>query len=109
LENSIWNRLWTCRKADYYLILTPFSLKIRHSKRLFIGVILSPLGTAATTGLLYQPQMIVDGDCGVIGGIKIGRGNRSTRRKLALASLCLPQIPHDHMRVAEVGSQRLTA
>jgi hypothetical protein len=25
---------------------------------------LSPLGTAATTGLLYQPQMIDDGDCG---------------------------------------------
>jgi hypothetical protein len=28
------------------------------------------LGTAATTGLLYQPQMIDDGDC----GMKIGRG-----------------------------------
>jgi hypothetical protein len=39
------------------------------------------LGTAATTGLLCQPRMIVDGDCGEIGGIKIGKGNRSTRRK----------------------------
>jgi hypothetical protein len=38
---------------------------------------LSPLGTAATTGLLYQPQMIDEGDCGEIGGMKIGRGNRS--------------------------------
>jgi hypothetical protein len=28
------------------------------------GVRLSPLGTAATTGLLDQPQMIDDGDCG---------------------------------------------
>jgi hypothetical protein len=28
-------------------------------------------GTAATTGLLYQPQMVSDGDCGEIGGIKI--------------------------------------
>jgi hypothetical protein len=28
---------------------------------------LSPLGTAATTGLLYQPQMIHDGGCGAIG------------------------------------------
>jgi hypothetical protein len=28
------------------------------------GVRLSPLGTAATTGLLYKPQMIDDGDCG---------------------------------------------
>jgi hypothetical protein len=26
------------------------------------GVRLSPLGTAATTGLLYQPQKIDDGD-----------------------------------------------
>jgi hypothetical protein len=48
---------------------------------LFLGVRLSPLGTAATTGLLDQPQMIDDGDCGVIGGIKIGRGNRSTQQK----------------------------
>jgi hypothetical protein len=39
------------------------------------GVRLSPLGTAATTGLLYQSQMIDDGDYGAIGGIKIGRGN----------------------------------
>jgi hypothetical protein len=30
-------------------------------------------GTAATTGLLYQPRMIGEGDCGVIGGKKICR------------------------------------
>jgi hypothetical protein len=47
------------------------------------------------SGLLYHPQMVGDGDCGEIGGIKIGRGNRSTRRKPAAASLCPPQIPHD--------------
>jgi hypothetical protein len=45
----------------------------------------SPLGTAVTSGLLYQPQMIDEGDCGEIGGMKIGRGNRSTRRKPAPA------------------------
>jgi hypothetical protein len=39
------------------------------------------MGTAATTGLLYQPQMIGDGDCGEIGGMKIGREDRSTRGK----------------------------
>jgi hypothetical protein len=39
------------------------------------GVRLNQLGTVATTGLLYQPQMIDDGDCGAIGGMKIGRGN----------------------------------
>jgi hypothetical protein len=44
------------------------------------GVGLSPLGTAATSGLLYKPQMIDEGDCGAIGEMKIGRGNRSTRR-----------------------------
>jgi hypothetical protein len=53
------------------------------------------LGTAATTGLLYQPRMIGDGDCGEIGGIKIGRGYRSTRRKPAPAPLCPPEIPRD--------------
>jgi hypothetical protein len=77
------------------------------------GVRLSPLGTAATTGLLYQPQMIDEGDCGTIGGMKIGRGNRSTRRKPAPAPHCPPQIPLDQTwdltRAAAVGSQRLTA
>jgi hypothetical protein len=33
------------------------------------------LSTAATTGLLYQPWMIGEGDCGEIGGMNIGRGN----------------------------------
>jgi hypothetical protein len=72
----------------------------------------SLLGTAATTGLLYQPQMIDDGDYGEIGGIKIGRGNRSTRRKPAPAPHCLPQISHDQTRArtraVAVGNQRLT-
>jgi hypothetical protein len=71
------------------------------------------LGTAATTGLLYQPRMRGDGDSGEIGGMKISRGNRSTRRKPAPAPLCPPQIPHDQTRfwtrAAAVGSQRLTA
>jgi hypothetical protein len=72
------------------------------TKLLFLFIIIiilsgvrQPLDTAATTGLLYQPQMIGDCYCGEIGGIKIGRGNRSTRRKPAAAPLCPPQIPHD--------------
>jgi hypothetical protein len=76
------------------------------------GVRLSPLGTAATTSLLYQAQMIDDGDCGAIGGIKIDTGNRSTRRKRE-PTFCPPQIPHDltwaRTRAGAVGSQRLTA
>jgi hypothetical protein len=54
-----------------------------------------------------------DGDCGEIGRMKIGTGNRSTRRKPAPAPLCPPQIPHDNTRAptraAAVGNQRLTA
>jgi hypothetical protein len=77
------------------------------------GVGLSPLGTAATSYLLYKPQMIDEGDCVAIGGMKIGRGNRSTRRKPVPAPLSPPQIPHDQIRArtraAAVGSQRLPA
>jgi hypothetical protein len=57
--------------------------------------------------------MLDDGDCGAIGGMKIGRGNRSTRRKTAPVPLCPPQIPHEltraPTRAAAMGSQRLTA
>jgi hypothetical protein len=53
------------------------------------------MGTAATSDLLYRPQMIDEDDCGAIGGMKIGRGNRSIRRKPAPAPLCPSQIPHD--------------
>jgi hypothetical protein len=45
--------------------------------------------------------------------MRIGRGNRSTRRKPAPVPLYPPQIPHDltwdRTRAAAVGSQRLTA
>jgi hypothetical protein len=73
------------------------------------GVRLSPLGTAATTGLLYLPRMIDDGDCGAIGGMKIVRGNRSTRRKPARVPLCTHDQTRARTRAAVVGSWRLTA
>jgi hypothetical protein len=60
----------------------------------FFNLCCGTLGTAATNGLFYQPRMIGEGDCGEIGGMKIGRGNRSTRRKPAPVSLCPPQTPH---------------
>jgi hypothetical protein len=68
----------------------------------------------ATTGLLYQPRMMMDDDdeCGAICGMS-DRGNRSTRRKPAPLPLYPPQIPHDLSwavtRAAAVGSRRLTA
>jgi hypothetical protein len=44
--------------------------------------------------LLYQSRM-VDDECGAVGGMRIGRGNRSTWRKPAPMPLCPPQIPSD--------------
>jgi hypothetical protein len=74
---------------------------------------LRPLGTSATVGLLYQPRMIDNNDYGAVGGMRIGRGNRSTRRKPAPVPLFPPQISQDltwdRTRAAAVGSRRLTA
>jgi hypothetical protein len=67
---------------------------ILSKERFFISGV-GTFGNAATTGLLYQPVMIGDGDCGEIGGIKTDRGNRSTRKKPAPEPLCPPQILHD--------------
>jgi hypothetical protein len=103
------------------LCCTPSSPVIEQSEgyhrvfytNIFSGAKLSPPGTAATTGLLYQPQMIDDGDCEAIGGIMLERENPSTRRKPIPVPLCPPQIPHDLTRtltrVAAVGSRRLTS
>jgi hypothetical protein len=71
------------------------------------GVQMGPLGTSATEWPIVPAPG--DYDDGEIGRIKIGRGNRSTRRKPAPAPLCPPQIPLDQTRaptrVAAVGSQ----
>jgi hypothetical protein len=56
------------------------------------------------TGLLYQPWTIYD-ERGAVVGMRIGRGNRSTRRTPT-------PIPHDltwaRTRAAAVVSRRLT-
>jgi hypothetical protein len=124
-----WNVGWFSWRFLTWLTLQPWSwrrhvpakprltLNVLHCfifPKIFLsGARLSSLGTAATTVLLYQSQMIDGGDYEAIGGIKIGRGNRSTRRKPAPAPLCPPQILHDQSssrtRAAAVGSQRLTA
>jgi hypothetical protein len=64
---------------------------------------LSPLGTAPLFGLFYQLHMIDydnDEDYAAIGGMRIGRGNRSTRRKPTPVLI-------DLTWVAAVGSRRL--
>jgi hypothetical protein len=75
------------------------------------GVKLGVLGTAATDWPIVPATG--DYDDGEFGGIKIGKGTRSTRRKPAPAPLCPPQIPLDQTRVwtraAAVWSQQLTA
>jgi hypothetical protein len=73
------------------------------------GVQLGPLGTAATDRSIVPTLGIYDD--GEIGGMMIGKGNRSTRRKPAPLPLCPPQTPHaarTWTQAAAVGSQRLT-
>jgi hypothetical protein len=53
------------------------NIRLRSTYTFFIilsAARLSPLGTAVTTGLLYQPHTINNGDCRAIGGMKIGKG-----------------------------------
>jgi hypothetical protein len=65
----------------------------------------------ATTGLLYQPRMMMD-ECGAFSGM-LDRRNRITRRKPAPLSLCPQQIPHylnwARTWAVEVGNRQLTA
>jgi hypothetical protein len=64
-------------EADSWLALMPASMApwfaVSFSLVSLGGVRLSPLGTSATVGLLYQPPMI-DDDYGAVGGMRIGRG-----------------------------------
>jgi hypothetical protein len=70
------------------------------------GVQLGPLGTSATN----SPVVPAPGDYGAraFGGIMIGRGNRSTRRKPTPVQQCPQQIPHDLTR-REPGPPRWEA
>jgi hypothetical protein len=60
----------------------------------FLGVGWDHLVRRPLTGLLYQPRMI-DDECGAVGGMRIGKENRSILRKPAPVPLCPPQIPHN--------------
>jgi hypothetical protein len=66
------------KQADFFCLAYCFALKMKiifSPKRLLTfteihGVIsVSPLATAATTVLLYQPRVIDNGDRGAIGGM----------------------------------------
>jgi hypothetical protein len=58
------------------------------------GVRLSPLGTSATNWPIVRAPDD-DDERGAVAGMRIGRGNRSTRRKPAPLPYCPPQIPRD--------------
>jgi hypothetical protein len=68
---------------------------------------LGPLGTWATEWPIVPAPG--DYDSGEFGGMKIGKGNWSTRSKPAPAPLCPPHIPLDQTRAATLWSQWLTA
>jgi hypothetical protein len=57
------------------------------------GVQIGPKSTSATNrSTVLDPGDYEDGE---FGGMMIGRGNRSGRRKPAAVPLCPPQIPHE--------------
>jgi hypothetical protein len=62
---------------------------------------------------VHLVRRMINDECGTVGGMRIGRGKPSTRRKPTLVQLCPPQIPHDltwaRTRAAAVGCRRLTA
>jgi hypothetical protein len=73
------------------------------------GVRLSPLGTAGHC----LAQIVDNYNCGAIGGMRIGKGNRNARRKPAPVPHCPPQfscnVIRARTRAAAVGSPELTA
>jgi hypothetical protein len=62
-------------------------------------------------GILYQPQMTDNDECGKVSGKRIGKG--STQKKPAPVLFCWPQIScdftWDRTQAARVGSWQLTA
>jgi hypothetical protein len=78
------------------------------------GVGETPLGTSATNGpIVLAWDDDNENECRAVAGMRIGRGNRSTRKIPATVPLHAPQIPRDLTRdriwAAAVGSRRLTA
>jgi hypothetical protein len=84
------------------------------SSQVFRGFVFNWYGGGGESNWVHsalRPPAPGDYDDVEIGEMTIGRGNRSTRRKLAPVPLCPPQIPHaaqTRTRAVAVGSQRLT-
>jgi hypothetical protein len=108
---------FTVFRVYEFSLLTHYELSLntgRDMDKCLVCVALSCPGSTRHVGhwMAYVPAP-GDYDDGEFCGMKICRGNRSTRRKPAPAPLCPPQIPLDQTRVwtrsATMGSQWLTA
>jgi hypothetical protein len=59
----------------------------------FLNLCGGTLDIAATTGLLYQPRVIGDGDCGEIGGLKLAGETEVLGENLRQRHFCPSQTP----------------
>jgi hypothetical protein len=92
------NHHYICWRLIY--LLSNFQMQSHiavRSARSFLGVgwYLAHLVRRPLIIPLYQSRRIDDGECGAVGGMRIGMGKWSTRRKPAPVTLCPPRIPHD--------------
>jgi hypothetical protein len=80
----------------FFVCITYSKMKELQPSTIFFNLCGGTLGTAATTGLLYQPRMIGEGDCGEIGGMKIVQGKpKYSEKTLPHRHFVLHKISHD--------------
>jgi hypothetical protein len=100
--NAIWGKLSYLDITDENSILF---LRCTFSDLLYL--------TALSVSRLYSVDGMMINEYGAIGGMRIGRGIRSTRIKPAPVPLCPLRIPNDltwdRTRAAAVGRRRLIA
>jgi hypothetical protein len=82
-----------CKSHDYVISSLPLLINYFLIRIVGGGVQLGPLGMSANN----WPSVPAPGyyEHGEFGGMMIGRGNRSARRKPVPVPLCPPQIPRD--------------
>jgi hypothetical protein len=86
----IWLQIWTLFKPQY-----EYHRKESPMYKLFhgffsSGVGLNLLGTAPTSGLLYKPQVIDEGDCGAMWNVECGMWNEDWQGKLKYSEITCP-------------------
>jgi hypothetical protein len=98
---------YVCKYVRLYVCVYAFLFIYR------AGVKPSPLLLRPLTGLLYQPCMIMNDDCGAVSGINDWQRKPKHSVKTWPVQLCSPQTLHNlsraRTRVTVVGSRRPTA